>query len=237
MLKSYVIVDLETTGLNAASDKIIEIGAIKKREGCEDVVYNSFVNPKIEISERIVELVGITNDMVKDAPCISDIIGEFIEFMEDLPLLGHNLLFDFGFLKTAAAQNGYKLTKSGIDTLEIARKCLPDLESRKLEYLCKYFDIQEERHHRAWNDARVTGELYQILCERFEDTQDVGKVFQPKELCFEVKKESPITPRQKSYLNSLLARHGIEPDYEVDALTKSEASRIIDRTILTYGKY
>jgi len=164
MLKNYVIVDLETTGLRADTDKIIEIGAIKIENGNESI-YHSFVNPEIPISERIVEIVGITDEMVKDAPKIGEIIGEFIEFTKDLPLLGHNLLFDFGFLKTAAVQNGYSFQKNGLDTLDIARKYLPELESRKLDYLCEYFGIQDEQHHRAWNDAKVTGELYHILCE------------------------------------------------------------------------
>lgn len=235
MLKNYVIVDLETTGLNAGTDKIIEIGAIKIENGHE-TIYNSFVNPEIPISERIVEIVGITDEMVKDAPKISDIIGEFIEFTKDLPLVGHNLLFDFGFLKTAAAQNGYQFQKKGLDTLDIARKYLPELKSRKLEYLCEYFGIQDDRHHRAWNDAKVTGELYHILCEKFENVEDKNKkVFEPKELHFEIKKRSPITPRQKSYLGSLLLKHGIKPDYVIDELTKSEASRIIDGILSKHG--
>lgn len=235
MLKNYVIVDLETTGLRADKDKIIEIGAIKVEEGRERI-YNSFVNPGVPISEKIIEIVGITDEMVKDAPEIGDIIGEFIEFTGNLPLLGHNLLFDFGFLKTAAVQNGYKFQKNGLDTLDIARKYLPELESRKLDYLCEYFGIQDEQHHRAWNDAKVTGELYRMLCERFENTENGNqKVFEPKALHFEIKKESPITPRQKSYLNSLLVKRGIKPDYVIDELTKSEASRIIDRILSEYG--
>jgi len=235
MLKNYVIIDLETTGLRADTDKIIEIGAIKVEDGHE-TIYHSFVNPKIPISERIIEIVGITDEMVKDAPEIGDIIGGFIEFTEELPLLGHNLMFDFGFLKTAAVQNGYQFQKNGLDTLDIARKYLPELETRRLDYLCEYFGIQEEQHHRAWNDAKVTGELYRILCERFENTENENKkIFEPKELHFEVKKKSPITPRQKSYLNSLLLRHSIKPDYVIDELTKSEASRIIDQILSEYG--
>ena len=126
--------------------------------------------------------------------------------------------------------------KNGLDTLDIARKYLPELESRKLEYLCKYFGIHDEQHHRAWNDAKVTGQLYHILCEKFENMEDKNKkVFEPKELHFEIKKASPITSRQKSYLSSLLLKHGIKPDYIIDELTKSEASRIIDRILSKHG--
>lgn len=238
MLKNYVIVDLETTGLSPKTDKIIEIGAIKIKEGCEAEVYNSLVNPGVHINQNIVNIVGIHDDMVRDAACISDIIGEFVEFTEEFPLLGHNLMFDFGFLKTAAVQNGYQFEKKGLDTLDIARRYLPELESRRLDALCSYFGIHDDNHHRAWNDARVTGELYQILCEKFENEETADKkVFEPKDLCYGVKKESPATPRQKSYLMDLLARHGIQPDYHIDSLTKSEASRMIDRIILEYGRY
>ena len=79
--------------------------------------------------------------------------------------------------------------------------------------------------------------MYQILCEKFENEETADKkVFEPKDLCYGVKKESPATPRQKSYLMDLLARHGIQPDYHIDSLTKSEASRLIDGIILQYGK-
>lgn len=237
MLENYVIVDLETTGLEVKRDKIIEIGAIKIRKGYEPEVYNTFVNPGIPISERIVELVGITDDMVRDAGNIRDVIKEFIDFTEDLPLLGHNLMFDYGFLKTAASAEGLRFEKQGLDTLKIARKYLPDLPSRRLDYLCEYFGIEDLQHHRAWNDAKVTGELYQILCERFlglEETDE--KDFEPKALCFTVKKDSPITMKQQKYLRSLLMRHGIEADCELDLLTKSDASKMIDHIISQYGR-
>lgn len=238
MLKDYVIVDLETTGLSANTDKIIEIGAIKIKEGCEAGAFNTFVNPGVPINQTIVDIVGITDEMVENADDISSIIGEFLEFTEDLPLLGHNLIFDYGFLKTAAVQNGYQFERKGLDTLDIARKYLPNLASRKLDYLCSYFGIPDDNHHRAWNDVRVTGELYKILCGRFENMEgEDQKAFAPKELYYSIKKESPITPRQKSYLCDLLARHGIKPDYEIDSLTKSQASRIIDGIILKYGRY
>ena len=149
--------------------------------------------------------------------------------------MGHNLPFDFGFLKTAADREKLSLEKQGVDTLAIARKYLAELESRRLDFLCSHFGIAEDRHHRAWNDARVTGELYQILWEKFGNPETVED-FLPKPIRFSVKKESPITPRQVSFLNSLLERHGIRPDYEVTSLTKSQASKKIDAIISQYGR-
>jgi DNA polymerase-3 subunit alpha (Gram-positive type) len=237
MIDNYVIVDLETTGLNPADDKIIEIGAIKIRADREPEVYNVFVNPGIPIGRKIQEITGITDDMVRDAAAIEEIIGDFAAFTEDLPLLGHNLRFDYGFLKTAAAANRIKFDKQGVDTLTIARKYLPDLKSRRLDILCEYFGIEDEQHHRAWNDAKVTGELYHILWEKFGQEPQAEKDFSPKTMMFTVKKTSPITAKQAGFLKALLIQHGITPDYEIGELTKSEASKKIDAIISQFGRY
>lgn len=237
MLKDYVIVDLETTGLSPANDKIIEIGAIRVTEGCEPVIYNKLVNPGVSIPEKIVDIVGINDEMVENAPQIQEIIGEFVDFTGALPLLGHNLRFDFGFLKTAAVKYGYSFEKQGVDTLHIAKKYLTGLESRGLAYLCGYFGIEDENHHRAWNDARVTGELYRILCEKFWIAGENDRDFQASQLNFAVKKESPATQRQLEFLNDLIKKHGISPECELKSLTKSQASRMIDKIILEYGRY
>ncbi len=229
MLKDYVIVDLETTGLSPKLDKIIEIGAIKIRDGKEEARFETFVNPARAIPERITGVTGINDMMVADAPYIEDVIGEFILFIEDLPLLGHNIAFDYSFLKVNAVNNKYKFDKLGIDTLKLARVYLSELESKRLEFLCDYFGIVDENHHRAINDAFVTGELYKVLCEKFDDDS------KPYELVYQAKKQGPVTERQKKYLTDLVRYHKIIIDYDINKLTKSEASRIIDKTILEYG--
>lgn len=233
MLKEYLVVDLETTGLNPVEDRIIEIGAVKVRDGKVEDIFESFVNPKIKIPQRITEVTGINDAMVKDAKDISAVIGEFISFAKDLPLIGHNLMFDFSFLKANAVNNNLEFERVGIDTLKLARENLSTLESKRLDYLCAYFNISDENHHRAVNDAMATRELYEILCEKFE--KENGE-FEPKELLFKVKKQSPITPKQVKYLQDLIRHHGLSVDYEIGGLTKSQASRIIDNIILEYGK-
>ena len=237
MLEEYIVVDLETTGLNAANDRIIEIGARKIKKNREPELFQILIHPGIPISQRIVELVGITDEMVKNAPKIENVIGDFVEYTEDLPLIGHNLSFDYGFLKTAAVRNGLSFEKNGLDTLKLARKYLAGLESKKLDALCEYFQIVQTQYHRAGDDARVTELVYQCLCETFEGAAEAEeKDFLPHPLQFSVKKESPITPKQIAFLNNLLARYGICPEYEVEKLTKSRASKEIDGILFRCGR-
>ena len=233
MLKDYIVIDLETTGLNPKLDKIIEIGGVKVKGGKVESIYETFVNPGRIIPERITEVTGITDIMVKDAPYIEEIIGDFIEYTENLSIIGHNLMFDYGFLKHNAVNNNFTFDRMGIDTLKIARVYLSDLESRRLDSLCEYFHISDENHHRAVNDAAATRELYEILCTRYEKD---NIEFKPYELIYKAKKQSPITEKQAKYLKDLISCHGINPEYDVNKLTKNEASRIIDKIILEYGR-
>ena len=232
MLKNYVAVDLETTGLSAKEDKIIEIGAIKIIDGREAEVFESFVNPARLISYKITQVTGINDEMVKDAPYIEELIEELLEFIGDLPLLGHNLMFDYSFVKRAAVNSRLDFEKQGIDTLKLARKYLTELESKRLDYLCKYFGIEDENHHRALNDARAAYRLYEVLCDKYcagkENIYDLN---------YSVKRETPITQRQVTYLKDLIKKHNIEADYDVERLTKNEASRKIDNILATYGRW
>lgn len=233
MLKDYIVVDLETTGLSAKDNRIIEIGAIKVKMGQIEGLFETFVNPGCAIPERITEVTGINDSMVAEAPYIETEIVNFIDFSEGLPLIGHNLIFDYSFLKANAVNNKLTFERKGIDTLKIAREKLRTLPSRSLEYLCQHFGIPDENHHRAVNDAKATYELYKIFCQLFENENEV---FEPSELIYKAKKQSPITDRQIKYLRDLVSFHHINIDYEIDKLTKSQASRIIDNIILEYGR-
>lgn len=231
MLKDYVVVDLETTGLNPKLDKIIEIGAVKVKNGKVDSIYETFVNPAIKIPYRITQVTGIDDSMVENAPYIEDVIGEFAEYVEELTLVGHNLIFDFSFLKNNAVNYNISFEKMGIDTLKVARKYLKGLESKTLSNLCAHYKISDENHHRAVNDAMATKELYEILSSEFE-----GDDVWTYRLEYKAKRQTPITSRQEKYLRDLVARHNILIDYDINKLTKSEASRRIDNIILEYGK-
>lgn len=234
MINSYIALDLETTGLNPRSDKIIEIGALKIIDGKIIDTYSTLVDAGIPISERITKLTGISNRDITGEIKTEKAINELLEFCGDSILLGHNIIFDYSFIKQAAINQKLKFEKTGIDTLKIAKKVLPNLEKRSLEYLCDYYQIDHENKHRAYDDAKAASDLYIRLFRDFgENNLDS---FKPFGLFYHVKKQMPITGKQKSYLNDLLKYHRIKLDLEINALTKSEASRIIDKIILNHGR-
>lgn len=222
---TYVSIDLETTGLNFKLDKITEIGAVKVINGKEVASFHSLINPGRLLSERVMEITGIKDEDLTDAPYIQEVLPDFLEFIGDLPILGHSVMFDFSFLKKAAVDMKLTFEKQGLDTLKIARKYLDSLEHRNLKFLCDYYGIELEAH-RAENDARATHYLYMKLLENFYSEED--NLFKPQSLIVHVKRDTPATKPQKERLARLLEQRQIEPDYEIERLTRSEASRIID---------
>ena len=246
MIKDFVSIDLETTGLLPKEDRIIEIAAIRFRDGKEDAVFHTYLNPGREIPQRITELTGITPDMVKDAPRFQDVCEEVLTFIGDDVLMAHHISFDFAFLKRAVLNSmSTKWTKAigfekkGIDTLKIARAFLPQIESRSLGALCKYYQIPIDAH-KAEEDARATGLLYQKLWENFgnEEESDASKnkIFAPYQVVYNIKKEGPATRAQKERLYRELDKHKIVPEYDVERLTKNEASRYLDRILSEFGR-
>lgn len=233
-MKEYIVVDLETTGLAPKTDRILEVGAWKVADGQFVQKFHRMVDPGMKVPERITALTGICDSMVQGQPMIDTVFREFVEFAGELPLLGHNLMFDYAFLKHAAANLKIPFERAGADTLKITRKVLSELPSRKLCDLCAYFEIPQRKAHRADEDAYVTALLYEKLKNRFEINDP--ELFVPVQLQYKAKKQSPITNAQKGYLNDLLKYHKIKCDMQIDSLTKSEASRFIDGIILQYGK-
>lgn len=232
MIRSYIAIDLETTGINPQEEKIIEIGAIKVIDGQECGEFKTFVNPGRKIPQRITEITGINDEMVCDAPYFEDIVEELQDFMGELPLLGHNVIFDYSFLKCAMAAMGKSFEKDGIDTLKLARKIIPDAESKKLEYLCGYYNINPGNSHRAFDDARSARLLYEKLYEQNPEHEGFLKTMK---LQYGIKKTAPITPAQLKYLRSLVSIHKLTLKVPLEELSKNEASRLID-TILSTGK-
>lgn len=233
MTDAYTVLDLETTGLNPKHDRIIEIGAVKVRDGKVTDQFQTLINPGRILEQRVCELTGIHNEMLKEAPQIETQIEPLLAFIGDDVLVGHRILFDYSFVKKAAVNQKLNFEKKGIDTLKLARKFLPELESRKLEYLCTYYGIRHQAH-RALGDAQATAVLYDKLVELFYEADE--KAFQPIPLIYQVKKETPITKPQKERLYKLLDKHRITIEYDVDKLTRSEADRTIDRILAEYGR-
>lgn len=237
MTDSFVVVDIETTGLNPATERIIEIGAVRVRENRIEESFDVLVNPGRNLSSFIVELTGITDEMLDKAVDTKTALASFLEFAGEDVLLGHHISFDYSFLKKNIVNMGGSFERSGIDTLKIARAVLPDLEKRSLEHLCRYYNINNAHAHRACDDARATSELYQRLKEEFYGkSEDTDKLFWPAPLACQVKKDSPITVAQIRYLRALLEYHKLDLGIKLESLTKSEASRHIDKIILNYGR-
>lgn len=234
MVNDYVAVDVETTGLNPARDKLLEIGAVKVCGGEICGTYGTLVDAGVSVPPRIQELTGITDEMRRTGKKAAQAIGEFLEFCGALPVLGHNVSFDYGFLKQAAVNAGLVFETEALDTLKIARKVLPELPSRSLEALCGHYKIDPGHSHRAEDDARSAHLLLWKLWEEFGEADP--EAFALRKLVYTAKKQSPITNSQKGYLKDLLKYHKIELNIRIEELTKSEASRMIDGIILRYGK-
>lgn len=234
MNDTFVAVDIETTGLSPLKDRIIEIGALKVVEGTVTAEFNQLINPLIPITDRISLLTGITDELVTDAPDITKVLKDFSEFAGDVPILGHNVLFDYSFLKVNFMDLDIPYERKGIDTLKLSRILHSDFNSKSLISMCKYYGIYNEHAHRALDDAKAAYELYCKLKNKFN--QQVPEYFTEEPLIYKIKKREPITPRQKNYLNDLIKYHRIELKQPVENMSKSEASRFIDKIILSYGR-
>ena len=166
LLSDYIIFDIETTGLDSSYDEVIEIGAIKVKNNKIVSKFNSLVKPKNEIDEYITELTGITNEMVKDAPTIEEILPDFMNYMGNDILIGHNVNFDINFIYDNLYRNKFDvLTNDFIDTMRISRKLLPELPHHRLIDLAKYFKIDSTNNHRSLKDCEITMNVYENLKE------------------------------------------------------------------------
>lgn len=159
----FVILDIETTGLDAKKDKITEIGAVKIKDGKIVGEFSSFVNPQVPIPPFIVKLTGITDDMVKDSPTIDEVLPRFLEFSGSAVLVAHNSPFDLGFIKYNAALIERTIDNPVLDTLQLSRKLFPELNKHKLNIVAGHLGIKMKNHHRAIDDSRTTAHIF-IKC-------------------------------------------------------------------------
>lgn len=228
----YICIDLETTGLSVKKREIIEFAAIRVKNGKIVESMQTLIRPKFKLEEKVTKLTGITDDMLMDKPYIDEVLADLINFIGKDILLGHNILFDYSFLKKAAIDLNINFGAKGIDTFHICKYLLPNDISKSLESACRYYDINVDLSHRAYADAYNTHLLYQklILLEACD------KIFEARQLKFKYKKERLATNKEKEYLIKLLNYHRIELDFDVDKLRISDLARIKDKIILNYGK-
>lgn len=234
MLNDYVVIDLEMTGLNAKTDKILEVAAIRVRDGRETATFSAIVNPGVTLGEKVVELTGITQEQAEGGEPLDETLQKFLLFLGDDILVGQNLIFDFSFLKQWAVNHKIALEKQAVDTLKLARQFLQAEQKKDLESLCVYFEIPRVNAHRALDDAKETMQIFEKMKQLYGETQE--SAFAPKPLLYKAKKQSPATERQKQYLKRFAQYHGIELPELSQTMTKSEASRLTDRLIAQYGK-
>lgn len=241
MKRNEIVLDLETTGLSPEMNQIIEIAAIRRQDGAS---FSTLVNPGIEIPERIIEITGIDNQMVKEGVTIGEALEQLDCFLGKAPvLIGHNIGFDYSFLKVHFSREK-KTGRSfpnwgdgnceGIDTLKICKQ-LHKTGPHNLGAMTLLYGIHNRSAHRALADTEATALLYEKLLNEAEE------LCAPFPLVYREKKSSPITPKQKNFLLALLRQHGIALEQldcpgDMEELTKSEASRVIDKIISTYGR-
>ena len=221
--------------MDPEQNEIIEIGALKVRDGKVEERFMEFIRPCQPVSKTITDLTGITNEMVADAEDSKTVIPAFLEFCGNDVLVGHNIIFDYSFMKNQAAILGYGFEKQGVDTLRIARRVHKDMRSKSLEALCSYYSIVNSAAHRAYHDALATAKLYRTLAHYYEEKEP--QVFQPVVLNYKEKgrEEMPATKKQVDFLMRLAVQKKAAVTWDPDTLTKSEASGLIESLLSGQG--
>ena len=169
--REYVAFDLETTGLSSQKDEIIEIGAVRMQGGKELDRFQTFVNPRRRLEQKIVELTGITDAMLADAPSIETVLPEFLEFVGDRVLVAHNADFDTGFIREACRKQGLNYGFTSVDTLILSQNLLPHLNKFKLDVVSNALSLPDFNHHRAGDDAVTCGLIFHKLTDKLRELE------------------------------------------------------------------
>ncbi|MBS7400982.1 MAG: hypothetical protein KIG16_00520 [Eubacteriales bacterium] len=182
LINDYVVIDIETTGLDPQYDEIIELGALKVKNGVVVGSFSKLIKPKNPISEFITQLTGISNTMVENAPSIEEELPNYLKFINEQNIVGHNVNFDINFIYDNSIeilntpfQNDY------IDTLRLSRRLYPNLDNHKLTTVCDYLKVSDNIHHRALSDCQLTFEIYEKI-KNYVRTEniDLEILFKPK---------------------------------------------------------
>ena len=171
--EEFVAFDLETTGLSSRTDEIIEIGAVVMKNGREVDRFQTFVDPGRKLEKKIIDLTGITDDMLVGAPKIGEVLPKFLEFVGDRVLVAHNSDFDTGFIRAACAKLGYAYKYTAADTLILSQNLLPQLNKFKLDIVANALSLPEFNHHRAADDAAICGLIMARLLKKLEEEQGI----------------------------------------------------------------
>ncbi len=176
-IDTYVLFDLETTGISIKTDEIVEISAIKVKKGKIVEEYSRLVNPMIPIPKAAYMVNGISDLMVANEPSFEEILPEFLEFIGDNVLVGHNIAsFDMKFIyRDCEKYLGGVPNNDYIDTLKLARKCLKQLSHHKLVDLAEYYNLSTDGAHRALNDCRMNQQVFENLAKELDDVVETSE--------------------------------------------------------------
>lgn len=159
----YIVIDLETTGLSCAKNEIIEISALKIKNDKIIDTFTTLVKPEKKVGRFISNLTGITNEVLENAPKISCVMNDFLNFVQNNIVLGHNVNFDVNFIHANSLKILDKeFNNNFVDTLRLSRKYC-EIENHKLQTVAKYFKINTQGHHRALNDCKITYEIFKAI--------------------------------------------------------------------------
>ena len=178
----YVIIDLETTGLSPEYDEIIEVAALKVKNGLISDSFQSLVKPRNEVGDYISELTGITNDMLSSAPSIEEVLPKYLSFIGDAVVVGHNVNFDVNFIYDNDIRCFNEPFRNNfIDTMRLARKLYPELKHHRLKDLVTYLNIPCSSLHRALGDCDITLECFNkmrsLAIEKYSSLEEFKKNF------------------------------------------------------------
>lgn len=165
----YVVFDIETTGLSPKFNKIIEIGAVRVKDGKIIDTFSEFVNPEVPIPYSITKLTSINDAMVLEASTIEEILPRFLDYVGDSVLVAHNASFDTGFIREFARRQGLVFDYTVVDTMSLAHILVPELGKFTLDRLCKQFNVSLENHHRACDDADATARIFLKMLDMIKD--------------------------------------------------------------------
>ena len=183
---TYCVLDLETTGFSAASEKITEVGIMKLKDGEVIDEFSCFVNPEKHIPQRVSEVTNITDEMVADAETIDKVFPKILEFLGDSVIVAHNAGFDVGFLKQNAKNLGYEFDYTYIDTLSLAKDLFPEYKKYKLGKIAENLGIKVEVAHRALDDVDTTVKVFKVMLDMLKKRgakklADIDKVSRTEE--------------------------------------------------------
>jgi len=197
--QEYVAFDLETTGLSSRDDRIIEIGAVIMKNGKEIDRFQTFVDPERSLDRKIIELTGITDEMLAGAPKIDDVFKEFLAFVGDRVLVAHNADFDTGFIRAECLRQGLPYTLTSADTLILAQNLMPQLGKFKLDIVANALSLPEFNHHRAADDAVICGMIMSRFFRMLEE-MDIHTIQQINPAMESLRSQSRIGDRHARHI-------------------------------------